>query len=271
MKRAGFCSWIVGLALALPAAALAEEAYTTTAVNLRAGPDADYPLVRWVPENTAVNVHGCLADYRWCDVEVYGDRGWMSASFLVYPYQNSNVSVITYGPVIGLPLIGFHVDSYWDDHYRRRPWYGDRHNWAHRYRPEFEHPRHYPPQHRPPQYYPPAARPEFRPPLAQPYPVPPPVYRQPDRRFDRQPDRQQDRQYDRERYGSPAPGYGQPPAVRAPGPPPSARPPGPPPQMARPPSQPPRPSTQGPTVRGRDPQGLRDNSGERGGMNTGNF
>ena len=43
--RARLCSWIIGLAAALPAAAMAEQAFTTTAVNLRAGPDADYPLV----------------------------------------------------------------------------------------------------------------------------------------------------------------------------------------------------------------------------------
>ena len=93
MNRARLCSWIIGLAAALPAAAMAEQAITTTAVNLRAGPDADYPLVRWVPEGTAVEVHGCLADYRWCDVEVYNDRGWMAASYLVYPYQNSAVPI----------------------------------------------------------------------------------------------------------------------------------------------------------------------------------
>jgi uncharacterized protein YraI len=249
--------------MALPAAAFAEEAYTTTAVNLRAGPDADYPLVRWVPEGTAVDVHGCLADYRWCDVEVYGDRGWMSASYLVYPYQSSNVPIVTYGPVIGLPLIGFSFESYWDNHYHSRPWYGDRHRWAHRYRPEYSAPRYRPPpQHRPPQYYPPAARPEYRPPLVRPSPQP--YYRGREEYGGRpQPDY---------RSPAPSPSYRSPPPVRQPGPLPSARPSGPPAQQpsARP-SAPPRPSTQGPTVRGRDPQGLRDNSGERGGMNTGNY
>lgn len=247
--------------MALPAAAFAEEAYTTTAVNLRAGPDADYPLVRWVPEGTGVNVHGCLADYRWCDVEVYGDRGWISASYLVYPYQNSNVPIVTYGPVIGLPLVGFTFESYWDDHYHRRPWYVERQRWAHRYRPEYAVPRYrQPPQARPPQYYPPAARPpEYRPPLVQQRPARDPYYRGPDT-------------YGGQQYGGQQPGYRAPPPVRQPGPP-SARPPGPQgqPQMVRPPS-PPRPSPQAPsTPRGRSPQGLHNDAGERGGMNTGNY
>ena len=246
------CSWIIGLATLLPAAALAEQAYTTTAVNLRAGPDTGYPLVRWVPEGTAVEVYGCLADYRWCDVEVYGDRGWMAASYLVYPYQNSAVPIVTYGAVIGLPLIGFTFDSYWHDHYRGRPWYDNRQRWAYRHRPEYYYPHpplyesprysrpppHYrPPPQRPPQYHPPAARPpEFRPPQVQPTRPPQPAYRPPP---------QQAR-------------------------PPSARPPGPamPPQGARPPApqsehrSPPGPSPRGFNYDARDPHG---------GMTTGRF
>src|SRR5690606_1114701 len=112
MTRTRICRWAVGLALCLPAAAMAEQAFTTTAVNLRAGPDAEYPLVRWVPEGTAVEVYGCLSDYRWCDVEAYGDRGWMHANYLVYPYRSSHVPIITYGPVIGLPIPGFTIESY---------------------------------------------------------------------------------------------------------------------------------------------------------------
>jgi len=268
MMRTRLCSWIIGLAAALPAAAMAEQAFTTTAVNLRAGPDADYPLVRWVPEGTEVEVYGCLADYRWCDVEVYGDRGWMSASYLVYPYQSSAVPIVTYGAVIGVPLVGFTFDSYWHDHYRGRPWYDHRQRWAHRYRPEYHAPRHYPPpphysspRHpprppsaRPPEFHPPAARPpEFRPPHAQ--PVRPPQYRPPQHRPDSRPQQ---------------PSY-RPPQARPPiAQPPSARPPqrAMPPNVARPPSAP--PTVHRPTP-GRSPQGLHNDAGERGGMTTGNF
>lgn len=262
---------MIGLAAALPAAAWAEAAYTTTAVNLRAGPDADYPLVRWVPEGTAVDVHGCLADYRWCDVEVYGDRGWMSASYLVYPYQNSAVPVVTYGAIIGLPLVGFTFDSYWHDHYRARPWYDNRQRWADRYRPEYHAPRYrepqyYPPQHRqpqrPPQFHPPAARPpEFRPPMAQPQPMPPqyrPDSRQPPPQY-RPENRPDYRQGNRPENRPQQPNYR----------PPSARPPGPaaPPQTVRPPQP---PTGQNPTP-GRSPRGLHNDGGERGGITTGNF
>jgi len=185
---------------------MAEHAYTTTALNLRAGPDTEYPLVRWVPEGTAVEVHGCLANYQWCDVQASGDRGWMSAAFLVYPYQSSNVPIVSYGPLIGLPLVGFAFGSYWDDHYRRRPWYDDRHRWARHYRPEYDPPRYrqppqssrYYPDRRSAQLNPPSARPpEFRPPQVQSQQIYPaqnrPDYRQPDYRQPdyRQPDYRQ--------------------------------------------------------------------------------
>jgi uncharacterized protein YraI len=256
MNRRRICSWIIGLAAVLPSAAMAAEAYTTTAVNLRAGPDTEYPLVRWVPEGTVVEVYGCLADYRWCDVEVYGDRGWMSASYLVYPYQNSAVPIVTYGAVIGLPLIGFTFDSYWHDHYRGRPWYDNRQRWAYRHRPEY-YPPHYesprysrppPPQHRPPpqrppQYHPPAARPpEFRPPQAQ----RPPLQQRPDIR-------------------PPQPAYRAPPQQSRP---PSARPP----EPARPPQVRGPAGPQTPQFERRMPSG-RPSSGptNEAGMTTGAF
>jgi len=272
MKHVRVGRWLIGLALGLPAAAMAEEAYTTTAVNLRAGPDGDYPLVRWVPEGTAVDVQGCLSDFRWCDVEVYGDRGWMHASYLVYPYQNSQVPIITYGAVIGLPVLGFSID-YWDHYYSHRPWYGDRQRWAHRHRPEYFPPQYRPPQHRPPHrppaYYPPGNRPpEFRPPHARPPRVEPPrsvpdqrrpTYRPPDVRPTPRPDyRPPDVHTRPSQPGFRPPEVARPPTARPPSPPPSARPPAPPPMSNRP-------------QQGRDPRGLRDNSGERGGMNTGNF
>lgn len=271
------CSWFVGLALSLPAAAMAQHAYTTTAVNLRSGPDTEYPLVRWIPEGTEVEVQGCLSDYRWCDVEVYGERGWMYAKYLVYPYQSTRVPIITYGPVIGLPILGFSID-YWDDYYVGRPWYRDRPRWANHYRPEYyapphrapqyrgpyyppvqsRPPEHRPPQHRPPQYYPPGNPPEFRPPSVRgPEPQPlrrapeprGPSYRPPEVRPTPRPDYRPPAVHNRpsDVQNRPSPGFRPPEAAR--------------------PSAPPQPRT----PPGRDPRGLHNDAGERGGMTTGNF
>ena len=37
--------------------------------------------------------------------------------------------VVDYGPRIGIDVVGFSVGSYWQSHYRDRPWYDDRSRW----------------------------------------------------------------------------------------------------------------------------------------------
>lgn len=49
-------------------AASAQEAYTTNDVSLRAGPGTRYPVVRVIPEDAVVYIHGCLRNWDWCDV-----------------------------------------------------------------------------------------------------------------------------------------------------------------------------------------------------------
>lgn len=116
---------------ALPDPAQA-QARTTTAVNLRAGPGVEYPIVAWLPQATRVEVHGCVERYEWCDVTAPDVRGWVHAAYLAYPYRNRPVPIITYGALIGLPIIIFSIGPYWDDHYRNRPWYSQRPRWEHR-------------------------------------------------------------------------------------------------------------------------------------------
>ncbi|HKW85201.1 MAG TPA: SH3 domain-containing protein, partial [Burkholderiaceae bacterium] len=113
-------------ALAMPAAAQAQYAQTAGWVNLRAGPARDYPLVASLPPGVAITVQGCIAGYSWCDViGPAGERGWIYAGKIVYPYQAGYVPVIQYGAVIGIPIVTFAIGSYWGDYYRHRPWYGN--------------------------------------------------------------------------------------------------------------------------------------------------
>ena len=118
--------------LALPVAAAAQEAYTTRTANVRAGPDASYPVVAQLAPGYPVQVMGCLDDYRWCDVVFADNRGWLYAGNLSYPWQSSRVPILTYGPTLGLPIITFSLGNYWDRYYRGRPWYGNRNYWASR-------------------------------------------------------------------------------------------------------------------------------------------
>jgi uncharacterized protein YraI len=118
--------------LALPAVASAQsQAYTNSTVNVRAGPAKDYPVVTQLPGGVPVTVMGCISSYAWCDVAAPNLRGWVYAGRLSYPYQGSNVPVMNYGVVIGLPIVTFSIGTYWGNYYRGRPWYSQQSRWAH--------------------------------------------------------------------------------------------------------------------------------------------
>jgi len=118
-------------ALAVPIAALAQQqAFTSDAVNLRAGPGTEYPVVAVLGQGQSLDVMGCTDGYSWCDVALPdGMRGWISAELLNYPYQGSSLPLVTYGAAIGVPLVGFAIGSYWGSYYRDRSWYGEPRWW----------------------------------------------------------------------------------------------------------------------------------------------
>ena len=166
--------------LAAPVASYAQHVgYATKSVNLRAGPARDYPVVFVATRGAPLQVLGCLNGYQWCDVAVGRNRGWVFANNISYPYQGHNAPMIRVGAAVGIGIIAFSVGSYWDSHYRSRPWYGQRSRWVGRpvhARPPQARPPHVRPPHaspaqvRPAQVRPPVAnhRPTQRPPSAHP-------------------------------------------------------------------------------------------------------
>ena len=124
----GLVGAIAGLCL-LPTLASALPAVTTEPTRLRAGPSFDFPVVDRIPADVRVNIHGCVRGYRWCDISWRDTRGWVRGYELAHLYQGRRVLIVEYGPRIGLPLVSFSVDTYWDRHYRGRSWYGERRRW----------------------------------------------------------------------------------------------------------------------------------------------
>ncbi len=167
---------VVGLAVVLaflPGVSQAQLAYAAKQVNLRAGPGMEYPVVAILLAGVPVTVQGCVADYRWCDVEAGPSRGWVYGGNIVYPYQGANVPVISYGALIGIGVLAFSVVNYWDQHYIGRPWYPQRHRWINRPLPPHAPPvpRLAPPEHRGPVGHapvPPDAKPHGVPSVAPP-------------------------------------------------------------------------------------------------------
>ena len=99
------------------------QAFTTAAVNLRAGPDRSFPLVSWLQGGTPVTVFGCLNGWHWCDVAFGFNRGWVYGRFLAIPFNGQQVLIMNSGPRFGVPMVTFSVGPYWGAHYRGRPWY----------------------------------------------------------------------------------------------------------------------------------------------------
>ena len=131
MKRP---AWLVlaSLALAVPALAQAADGFVTGNLNLRAGPDASYPLITTVPAGTAVNIQGCTTGWEWCDVITMGTRGWVAGTYIQYQYQNQPVIVQQYGANIGIPIVSFVIGTYWSNYYSNRPFYRQRNDWYRR-------------------------------------------------------------------------------------------------------------------------------------------
>lgn len=116
--------------LAAPVPTFAQsQGFTSTTVNLYAGPAGDYPVVAQVPGGVSIAVMGCVAGYSWCDVSLPGLRGWVYGGYISYPYQGARVPLMNYGATIGLPILTFSLGTYWGNYYRDRPWYNNQSRW----------------------------------------------------------------------------------------------------------------------------------------------
>lgn len=113
--------------------------FTTTDLNLRTGPDIDFPVIDVIPEGDDVYVEGCLRDESWCDVSWYDYRGWVYSEYLAFDYRGDYVLLPDLGlSVFDIPVISFTTHRYWNRHYVGWPWYEDRYRWfRHKVRPRF--------------------------------------------------------------------------------------------------------------------------------------
>ena len=112
------------------ASAHAEPAFSTADVNMRAGPDVEFPPVAVIPEGEPVYIKGCLRDESWCDVIWEDDRGWVYSEYLALDYRGELMPLPDVGLVeFRIPIISFAATDYWGRYYVGRPWYRDRDRW----------------------------------------------------------------------------------------------------------------------------------------------
>jgi uncharacterized protein YraI len=109
--------------------ASAQEAFTTSDVNMRAGPGSRYPVVTTIPSDREVIIHGCLSNWDWCDVSWRRNRGWVFSDYLEALYRNRRIGFDEYRTYIDVPFVSFSF-GYWDRYYRDRPWFDDWDRWG---------------------------------------------------------------------------------------------------------------------------------------------
>lgn len=126
---------MLGLIAGLIALTAAEEAMARSVVvrtvNIRSGPDSDYPAVARLKKNSTIEVYGCIEDWDWCDIRAGRYRGWIRGDSIYTTYRNRNVAFVEAAPALHIPIIGFNI-NYWDEHYRKNSFYRDRSRWEHR-------------------------------------------------------------------------------------------------------------------------------------------
>ncbi len=141
MRRTCLVASLGALLLAAFGVAGAQNAFTSRPMNVRAGPNRDYPLVAQLDQGAPLDVHGCLNDWSWCDVSFENTRGWIYAGGVSFVYQGGQVPLFSYGPRLGLPILTFSLLTYWGDYYQDRPWYAQRTTWVNRRMPPHTVPR----------------------------------------------------------------------------------------------------------------------------------
>ncbi len=108
----------------------ASDGYTTHNVNLRAGPDGGYPLVRTMSRGERIDIYGCLNGLQWCDIRTQsGERGWVYAYYLRTWNAGRPVTIIQSNSIGNTHIVIFKPNNYWYDNYRDRDFYRQRGRW----------------------------------------------------------------------------------------------------------------------------------------------
>jgi uncharacterized protein YraI len=166
--------------------AVAQNARTNTATNLRAGPGTEFSVITTMQAGSLLRILGCTAGYLWCGVNFAGIEGFAAGRFLTIVSGQHSGQIVT-GIGVGLALsIPLWRRDYWRPKYFYRPGHHPP-GWRPPNRPTrppaARPPRPQPPVARPPSGRPPGARPPGgRPPGARPPGGRPPVARPPGNR-----------------------------------------------------------------------------------------
>lgn len=113
-----------------PAIASAADGFTTSPTSQRAGPGIRYPIVAMIPGRVPITIYGCVAGATWCDVSWRGSRGWVSGGNIQIAWHGRRNPVISFYRQLGIPIITFGFDDYWNHYYRSKPFFKQRNDFG---------------------------------------------------------------------------------------------------------------------------------------------
>ena len=96
--KSGLFPALAGALLAMSGAALADTPVSAlTALNVRAGPGPQYPVIGVLAAGQSATLRGCIANSKWCTIDEAGGNGWVYSDYVTGDFGGSRV-VLTRRP-----------------------------------------------------------------------------------------------------------------------------------------------------------------------------
>lgn len=111
MKTRSILSVTAAALLSFTGLAMAQTSVTaTTDLNVRAGPGPEHPVVGVIGANEQAMLEGCLADSKWCQVDIGGTQGWAYSDYLTGDFDGTQV-VVTERPADVIPSVTYETTA----------------------------------------------------------------------------------------------------------------------------------------------------------------
>ena len=100
---------------------------------LYSGPSRNFPRAATAYPQNRLRVLSCLRGYEWCDIYTRGARGWVQGADIAAMYRGRRQRIDQIGAELEIAVQPFQFERYWEDNYRRQPFYPDRVRWQRYY------------------------------------------------------------------------------------------------------------------------------------------
>lgn len=100
IKSVGIATVTLFLSLMLGSFTAQAATYSTSNVNMRAGPGVNYARIGVIPAGRRVHVQNCTRGGRWCRVSFRRHGGWVSSGYLTNRARSFRRPAVVYRPQV---------------------------------------------------------------------------------------------------------------------------------------------------------------------------